>query len=141
MRWSAKFAKNLQSLLCCCSSIFEFHPRQFIHSGINSEFSRIFNKTESFEKKQIGRKFIIHFSWKDDVSSKNLQKICNPCLLLFVYLWIPLQTIYSFGGYSWLLFLSIFIGNLLCCWNPLCNNYAWCYLVHSYKGSCWTLPP
>ena len=93
----------------------------------NSEFSRIFTKTESFGKTdqtKIHNSFLIK-----RCGDQHLQKICNPALPLFVYLWIPPQTIYSFRGYSLLLFLSIFIGNLLCCWNPLYDNYAWFFLV------------
>ena len=39
--------QNLQKMPCYCLSIIEFDHRQFIRSGINSEFSRIFTKTES----------------------------------------------------------------------------------------------
>ena len=93
----------------------------------NSEFSRIFTKTESFGKTDQTK---IHNSFlMKRCGDQHLQKICNPALPLFVYLWIPPQTIYSFRGYSLLLFLGIFIGNLLCCWDPLYNNYAWCFLV------------
>ena len=65
----------------------------------NSEFSL---KLRALEK-QIKRKFIICSSWKDAVISKICKKFAIPALLLFVYLWISPQTIYSFGNEFWIL--------------------------------------
>ena len=51
---------------------------------------------------------------------QNLQKNnCNPCPPIVHQSLNSTQTICPFRGYSLLLFLSIFIGNLLCCSNLL----------------------
>ena len=81
-----------------------------------------------FRKKQVKQNFIIRFSWKDAVSSKVCKKFTIParfCLSVFEF--YPTQFIHS-GVTHGYFFLSIFIGNLFCCWNPLYND-AWCYLV------------
>ena len=114
----------------------------------NFEFSRIFTNTESFEKTNqaiLDCKFVkIHNSFlsKRCGEQQNLQNDCNPCpAIVRLSLNSTPDNLFIQGLLMATFFLSIFIGNLLCCWNPLYNNYAWCYLVHSNKGCCWTLPP
>ena len=107
----------------------------------NSEFSRIFTKTESFgitNQTKIHNSFLMIRCG----DQQKLQKICNPCpAIVRLSLNSTPDNLFIRGLLIATFFLSIFIGNLLCCWNPFYDNYAWCYLVHSNKGRCWTLPP
>ena len=80
----------------------------------------LYKKCVSFSKKTSQAKFHNSFLMKRCGEQQSLQKIYNPCpcYCLSIFEFYPRQFRHSGVIYGYF-FLSIFIGNLLCCWNPL----------------------